>query len=275
MKHRKATKNRNILKGLSLVLGVLASSLGLLHAQVAATTNTPPTPTTTAKSPSPRTPTTASTPVKLPRGTNREGQIMAAAKGHNPQVILIGDSITEYYNKDVWAKNYGKYDGCTYGFSGENTENILAYIDDGVLTGINPKVAILLIGTNNLGHNPTEKPEWVADGIKAIVAAIHQKLPNTKVLVMGIFPRGKQAGDGFRPKVQAVNAIVSKLDNGGDTRFIDIGTKFLLPNGDADKTLLGDWLHPTPQGEQVWADAIQPLLDEMMGNAGSGAASPH
>ena len=259
----------------------LAWALMATALMAAPATETAPAPSTNAASAQPptpvaipRTPTTASTIPELSEmpkhGLTREKQIAEATKGHNPQVILIGDSITEFYNKEVWDKNYGPYDGCRYGFSGENTENILAHIANGVLDGINPKVAILLIGTNNLGHNKDEKPEWVAAGIKAIVESIHQKLPKTQVLVMGIFPRGRVAADPLRARVAKVNAILSQLDDGKTTRFIDISAKFIAPNGDLDPVLMGrkgGWLHPGPEGDQVWAESIQPLLDEMMKGA--------
>ena len=142
----------------------------------------------------------------------------------------------------------------------------------GILDGLKPKVVVVLIGTNNLGHNPSEKPEWVAAGITAIVNTLHQKLPDTKVLLLGIFPRGgiRSRNMPIRSRIAAVNAIVSKLDDGNKTRYLDMAPKFLGVNGDIPKDVLGDGLHPTPKGDQIWAETTQPLLDEMMG-ASNGA----
>jgi beta-glucosidase len=220
--------------------------------------------------PPPREPTDASTVMDnsaMPeRGMRREGQVKALAKTQKDvQLVFIGDSITEFYNPVVFATYYARYHALSCGFMGENTENILTHINNGMLDGLSPKVVVLLIGANNLGHIPSEKPEWVAAGIKAIVDLLHQKLPNSKVLVMGVFPRGKTTTDPLRVKVAAVNKIISALDDGKATRFIDIGPKFVTADGSLPQTLLRDGLHPTPKGDQLWADSIQPLLDEMMG----------
>jgi len=237
---------------------LLTLSSGIAQAQQAST------------KPTPRKPTDASTMLDaaaMPeRGMKREKQIEALVKTQkNAQLVFVGDSITEFYDLTVWGKNYGKYHALGCGFSGENTEHILTHINNGVLDGLDPKVVVLLIGTNNLGHIPAEKPEWVAAGIKAIVELLHQKLPNSKVLVMGIFPRGKTSADPLRIKVAAVNKIISNLDDGKATRFIDIGAKFIAADGSLPQNLLGDGLHPTVIGDQLWADSIQVLLEEMMG----------
>ena len=226
------------------------------------------------KKPEPRKATDASTVVEkaeMPaRGVTREGQVAAQAKKQtNVQIVFVGDSITEFYNPQVFGTVYGKYHALGAGFMGENTEHTLTHISNGMLDRLKPKVIVLLIGTNNIGHIPAEKPEWIAAGIKAIVDLLHQKMPETKVLVMGIFPRGKTSTDPARVKVAAVNKIISGLDDGKMTRYIDIGAKFVAEDGSIPQTLMRDGLHPTAKGDQLWADSIQPLLEEMMGVAPS------
>jgi len=182
-------------------------------------------------------------------------------------VLFLGDSITEGWNargKEVWTKTYGKEDPANFGISGDKTEHVLWRIDNGELNGINPKVLVLMIGTNNIGY-PAED---IAKADVKIISEIHAKLPDTKVLVLGIFPRGADPKDpkvaGMRDKIKQVNQVLAKLDDGSKTRYLDIGDKFLTPDRMLTKEIMPDALHPNAKGYQIWADAMQPLLDEMM-----------
>jgi beta-glucosidase len=182
-------------------------------------------------------------------------------------VLFLGDSITEGWGtrgKDIWTKAYSAYDPANFGIGGDQTQHVLWRIDNGELDGINPKVVVLMIGTNNIGYP-------AADITKAdvkIVSEIHQKLPDTKVLLLGIFPRGADPKSpkvaAMREKIKQVNAELAKLDDGSKTRYLDIGDKFLTPDGVITKEIMADALHPTAAGYQIWVDAMQPLLDEMM-----------
>jgi beta-glucosidase len=184
-------------------------------------------------------------------------------------LLFLGDSITDFWrnaaNLPLFTKYYGKYDPANFGISGDQTQHVLWRIEHGELDGISPKVLVLLIGTNNVIDYSQD------DILKAdtkIVTEIHQKLPDTKVLILGIFPRGdyRIAADpkGASDKIKFVNAGLAKLDDGAKTRFLDIGDKFLDADGKIPADLMADSLHPTLKGYQVWADAMQPLLDEMM-----------
>jgi len=126
-------------------------------------------------------------------------------------------------------------------------------------------VVVLLIGTNN--HSATDV--GLVPAIKKIVDEIHGKLPNTKVLLLGIFPRGNDPQNPpgnarIRAAIINVNKALAAFDDGKKTRFLDIGSKFLDPSGAISKNIMADGLHPTAAGYQIWADAMQPLLDEML-----------
>jgi len=178
-------------------------------------------------------------------------------------VLFLGDSITEGWagkGKDVWTKTYGALDPANVGIGGDQTQHVLWRIDNGELDGISPRVVVLMIGTNNIGY-PAED---IARADTKIVEEIHQKLPDTKLLLLGIFPRAAAASDPRRAKIKAVNAELAKLDDGSKTRYLDIGDKFLSPDGSLSKDIMPDYLHPNAKGYQIWADAMQPLLDEMM-----------
>ncbi len=194
-------------------------------------------------------------------------EFLDRAKQGNIDLLFLGDSITEGWRnaQDVWTDHYGKDNPANFGIGGDRTQHVLWRIDNGELDGINPKVLVLMIGTNNTGANTAD--EIAAADIK-IVREIHQKLPNTKVLVLGIFPRGvdpqnPQVG-AVRDLINQVNTQLAKLDDGDKTRYLDIGGKFLNDDGIIRFNVMHDALHPTPAGYKIWADAMQPLLDEML-----------
>ena len=161
-----------------------------------------------------------------------------------------------------WLK-FAPYKPADFGISGERTEGMLGRIDHGELDGIHPKVVVLMMGTNNVGGAGDEMPEWTAAAITKIVETIHQKIPATKVLLLGIFPRyGKESP--LREKVAAVNRIISKLDDGEKTRYLDIGKIFLDADNNIPKEIMPDGLHPSAKGYDLWYEAMNPLLTEMM-----------
>lgn len=250
---------------LGSALAVLALSLTIStqgHAQTAA-----PAPAKPAK-PAPLEPADQPAPKKGP-----DGQIQASfAKQHESflarrkdpiGVLFLGDSITAGWNgggKQVWAERYAKLDAANFGIGGDRTQHVLWRIQEGELDGIKPKVVVLMIGTNNSGY-PAEE---IIKGDKAIVAAIHKKLPDTKLLLLAIFPRAPDAKNPVRAKLKTVNEALSKLDDGKRTFYLDIGDKFLDAEGNLPKDIMPDALHPNAKGYQIWADAIQDKLDALM-----------
>lgn len=181
-------------------------------------------------------------------------------------VLFLGDSITAGWAgvKPIWDKHYAAYQPANFGIGGDRTQHVLWRIANGELDGIDPKVVVLMIGTNNSG-SPAEE---ILKGDEAIIAQIHAKLPKTKLLLLGIFPRGMDPKDekvaALRAKLATVNASLAKLDDGKQTRYLDIGPQFLDPAGVLAKDIMPDALHPNGKGYEIWATAMQPLLDELM-----------
>ncbi|MBI1916670.1 MAG: GDSL family lipase, partial [Planctomycetes bacterium] len=125
------------------------------------------------------------------------------------------------------------------------------------------KVVMLMIGTNNLGNNTAEE---IADGIKAIVKETHKRSPKTKVLLLGIFPRGPKPNP-QREKIKQVNEIIAKLDDGGKTvEYLDLAEKFLEKDGTLSKEIMPDYLHLSAKGYRIWADAVKGPIKELLGN---------
>ena len=192
-------------------------------------------------------------------------------------VLRLGDSITEGWNKapHVYERYYGKLDPANFGIGGDQTQHVIWRIENGELDGIHPKVVVLMIGTNNSGSHTAEE---IAAANKKIVEMIRAKIPETKVLLLAIFPRGagkdkttgqvleKTAADATKrmATINAVNAELAKLDDGVNVRFLDIGAVFLGQDGKIPWAIMPDQLHPTAAGYQLWAEAMQKLLAEMM-----------
>lgn len=214
-------------------------------------------------SPPPRTPESAVTPtVKDPR---RHEQFLNRIKEGDINLLFVGDSITDFWNRvgeKSWL-NFAPYKPANIGISGDETQHVLWRLLHGELDNMKPKVAVVMIGTNNFGHYPDEKPEWVANGVKKIVDTIHEKLPQTKVLLLGIFPRDTPNSH-YRTLIAETNRIISSYDDGAKTRYLDIGKVFLDAQGNLPPDIMPDKLHPSAFGYDRWYDAMHPLLDEMM-----------
>ncbi len=177
-------------------------------------------------------------------------------------LLFLGDSITDWWpknGKDSWAE-FAPYQPADFGIAAMRTEGLLWNITNGELDGLAPKTTVILIGVNNILQCPDEKPEWVADGIRKIVSTVREKMPDTKILLMGILPARNPASHPARARIAAVNRLISNLDDGNHVRFLDIGSKFLDADGNVSKDLTRDFLHPNASGYQIWKDALLPVL---------------
>jgi lysophospholipase L1-like esterase len=144
---------------------------------------------------------------------------------------------------------------------------VLWRITNGELDGISPKLIVLMIGTNNIGQMNDEKSEWAAAGVKKILDTIHEKLPHTKVLLLGVFPRGK-ADSTQRKQVGEINEIIKTYADGKTVRYLDIGKVFLDKDGEIPLEVMPDLLHPNGHGYDLWYDAIKQPVAEMMKGGG-------
>lgn len=183
-------------------------------------------------------------------------------------LLFIGDSITQGWEGDgqaVWEKFYTPRHAMNAGISGDRTQNVLWRLDNGNLEGIHPKAAVVMIGTNNSNGEDNTATE-IADGIKAIVSKLREKTPETKVLVLAVFPRGDKPNP-QRDKINEVNKQVAEWEvvDGKDVIFLDIGEKFLLPDGTLPAEIMPDFLHLSPKGYEIWAEAIEPQVAALLG----------
>jgi lysophospholipase L1-like esterase len=191
--------------------------------------------------------------------------VQRASKG-DVDVLFVGDSITRNWagpnGKDAWDKLFAPLKAVNFGIRSDQTGHVLWRLTEGKeLGGIQPKVVVLLIGTNNMADHTARQ---IADGITAIVGELNAQRPQARVLLLGIFPRGEKATDPFRAKIKDVNQRIAKLDDGKQVRYLDIGDKFLDKDGTISKDIMPDFLHLSKKGYELWADAITPTLQEML-----------
>lgn len=201
------------------------------------------------------------------------------SKKGEAQLVFLGDSITQGWEgngKETWARMYANRKAANFGIGGDRTEHVLWRLDNGNFDGLKPKLVVLMIGTNNTGHvgRPQKElngaiyqctAEQTADGVKAIVQKLQTKVPSAKILLLGIFPRGEMPVDKMRQQNEATNAMIAKLADGKTVHYMDIGKTFLKPDGKLTVDIMPDLLHLSPKGYDMWAEAIEPKIKELLG----------
>ena len=196
----------------------------------------------------------------------RHEQILNRIKYGNADLIFVGDSIThgwEGAGKALWEKYYAPRDAVNMGFAGDRTQHVLWRFDHGEIDGISPKLAVLMIGTNN-SNNTDNTAEEIADGIKAICLKMQEQMPKTKILILAIFPRGEGPSP-QREKNAEATKLASQIADGDMIHYLDINDEFLTENGILPKEIMPDLLHPNQEGYRVWAEAMEPVITELMG----------
>jgi len=189
----------------------------------------------------------------------------ARVRQGNVGLIFIGDSITNGWDNEgteVWERYYATRNAVNLGISCDRIQNVLWRLDNGNIDGISPKLAVVMIGTSNASRSRLED---IPGGIKAVVEKLRAKLPNTKVLLLGIFPRGKDNQDPWRQINNKVNERISTLADGRMVFYLDIGPKLVAPDGTASTDVLRDLVHLSAKGYAIWAEEIEPMVAELMG----------
>ncbi len=198
----------------------------------------------------------------------RHERFVEIAKKGDIDLLLMGDSITDGWGgkgtgKPVYDKVFQPLKTANFGIGGDKTEHVLWRLQNGEMEGYTPKAVMLMIGTNNIGSNT---PEEIAAGIEAIVKTLTGKWASTKVLLLAVFPRDEKADSSRRLGTVNINKIISKLGNGKNVVYMDIGDKFLAKDGTLSRDVMPDLLHLNTASYQVWADAVMPTLKDMLGS---------
>lgn len=214
-------------------------------------------------------PNTAIIPVPRTGGaTNRQSLVLQRAKAApgDYDIEFIGDSIMQGWEgrgKNVWQEYYGGRKVINFGVGGDRTQHVLWRFENGQLDGIKAKVAVVMIGTNNSNKDDNSEADILA-GVTAIVNQIRTRQPETKILLLGIFPRGKTFST-QRGKILQVNEALAKLDDGQHIFYLDFGSQLIESDGSISKSIMPDYLHPNEAGYKIWAAATEPKLKELLG----------
>ena len=197
-----------------------------------------------------------------------------AAKG-GIDVYFIGDSIARRWGAldypqylANWKENFFGWNAADFGWGADRIEHILWRLENGELDNVNPKVIVILAGTNNVGTRAGDEAK-VADitrGIKAIVDTAERKAPGATIILTAIFPRNDSMA--VMPEIARINANLARLADGRKVRFLNVNDKLADAEGRlVDGMMNTDKLHPAINGYQVWADGLKPLFTELLGPA--------
>lgn len=202
-------------------------------------------------------------------------QLLAKAKTGRIDVYFVGDSITRRWGTTDpqyrellahWTTNFYGWNAANFGWGADKIENILWRLENGELEGVHPKVIVVLAGTNDVGTAPGDeaKAARIAAGIKSIIDACHLRAPHATVIAMALFPRNDKLE--LLPLIREVNRRVALWADGKSIRFLDINPKLADEKGIFFEGMANpDQLHPTIQAYQAWADALRPILMEILG----------
>ena len=223
---------------------------GSVNLALAADTNSTPAKPNTALLPVPHKDRRADTTKKFARFS-----------GKHFDIVFDGDSIMnrwETTGKVVWNAHYA---GLTadFGIEGDRVENVLWRLEQGQVDGMDPKVVMLMIGTNNSGANSADE---IAEGITKLVGEYERRCAQAHIILMAIFPRGEKPTDGGRKKVMAVDELIRALGNDPRVTFINIGPQLMQTDGTISTNMMPDFVHPTAKGYEIWSAAIQPEINK-------------
>jgi len=216
----------------------------------------------------------------VPRSDNNSTiaheQLLAKAKKGRIDIYFEGDSITRRWGAtdypqllENWKQNFFGWNAADFGWGADRVENILWRLENGELDGVNPKVIVLLAGTNNVGNRvPPAGVEALAgdvtEGLQEVVRVMESKAPDAVIIVTGIFPRNDNME--VMPAIDRINASLAKMAAGQKIRYLNINDKLADHNGMLYEGMMNaDKLHPALKGYQVWADALKPLFTELLG----------
>lgn len=204
----------------------------------------------------------------------RHAAVLEAKKDFDPEIVLIGDSITHFWGGDrprdelqrgpeVWRALFAGRRVLNLGFGWDRTQNVLWRLDHGEFDGLSPRYVVVNIGTNNLTGTPNARentPAEIAEGVAAICERVREKSPGSKIILMGVFPRDFLPDNPFRPKIAALNRLLARYAASLEMTFLDLAPATLSPDGSISPDILGDGTHPTEKGYALWANALRPLL---------------
>lgn len=206
---------------------------------------------------------------------DRHAAVMKIKDEVNPEIVLIGDSITHFWGglpdgapkgnrgTQAWKELFGQRRVLNLGFGWDRTQNVLKRIQLGELDGLHPKAIVIHIGTNNTSKTPNARdssPTEIAQGVGLIIDQAQAKCPGAKIILMGIFPRGKAATDPKRALLAEINRQLAPLGKKPGVTYLDTTSQWLEADGTLSKEVMPDGVHPSEKGYAIWAAALKGVL---------------
>ena len=199
-------------------------------------------------------------------------QLVEKARQGGIDVYFIGDSITRRWGATDypeflahWKKNFHGWNAANFGWGADLTQHMLWRLENGELDGVNPKVIVILAGTNNVGRDPGDDAK-VADitrGIRALIDTCRTKAPRATIVLTAIFPRNDNPA--VVPTIKRINENIARFADGKTIRFLNVNDKLADANGTLVEGVTVDRLHLSVKGYQIWADSLRPILTELLG----------
>jgi len=208
-------------------------------------------------------------------------QLLAKTRSGGIDLYFLGDSITRRWGAldypqflAHWKKTFHGWNAGNFGWGADRTENMLWRLENGELDGVNPKVIVILAGTNNVGREPDGDPTAaeVTRGLKAIVDTCRRKAPAATVVLTAIFPRNDNPA--AIPTIARINANLARMADGTSIRFVDVNAGLADANGILFEGMMVDGLHPSLKGYEVWAKGLKPILTVLLGPPGATDHAP-
>jgi lysophospholipase L1-like esterase len=199
-------------------------------------------------------------------------QLLEKARHGGIDVYFVGDSITRRWGATDypqflahWKQQFHGWNAGNFGWGADGTQNILWRLENGELDGVDPKVVVILAGTNNVGREPGDdaKIAEITRGIATIVSTVRRKAPSATIVLTAIFPRNDSMA--VIPTINRINDNIARLADGKIVRFVNINDKLADPVGKLFEGMTVDQLHLSLQGYQVWAEALKPIFTELLG----------
>jgi lysophospholipase L1-like esterase len=223
-----------------------------------------------ARRPSTLVPVTQNRDWRIYDWAERHAACLELMKRRRPEIVMLGDSITHFWGGEPvggrrtgvaeWDRFFSGRNVVNLGFGWDRTENVLWRLTHGEFDDVRPRVVVVMIGTNNMDLNSVDE---IAAGIRAICDELHRRSPTTRLLLLGIFPRGKTP-DATRAKVAAVNERIAGLNGTNNVTYLDIGKTFIQADGTISEEVMYDYLHPTAKGYAMWVEAMSPTLTRLL-----------
>ena len=188
---------------------------------------------------------------------------VAVADAGDVELLFVGDSITEGWNRQIWDKSFGGWKSANFGIGGDHTGNVLWRLTNGHAEKLHPRLVVLTIGVNNFFHCAATPPE-VFEGVKAVLHKLRALYPDARILLNAVLPFEQSGNSPKRLQLAELNRQIAGLADGDKVIYKDYGAKFLQADGDMSPEVMADFLHPTPKGYQIWSDAMLPDIQKLM-----------